>query len=196
MGKLALVKDLPPPLPDDDSLKALAVTNRRRAYEMLVRKYRDKIFYHGYYILKDSQEAFDVAQEVFIRSYQEDKLWDEDFRIKAWLFRVCTNLCYNIVRDKKRRGGILENLGHERRSNSEVLLAVDAVLGREMTQQMGRALSRIPLDHRNILLLRYWDDLSYAEIAEVLDVKMGTVMSRLSRAKTALAEVLAEENLA
>jgi len=196
MGKLALVKDVQPQALGDDDLKALAAVNARRAYDLLVRKYRDKIFYHAYYILKDAQEAFDVTQEVFIRSYQESKLFADDFRIKAWLFRVCTNLCYNIVRDKKRRGGILESVGQEGRRSSEVLLAVDAVLDREMSQQMARALTRLPLAHRNILLLRYWDDLSYAEIAEVLGVKMGTVMSRLSRAKTALTEVLAQEQLA
>ena len=193
MGKLSLVKEIQPQTLADDELKALGTVNARRAYDLLVRKYREKIFYHAYYILKDSQEAFDVTQEVFIRSYQEPKLFDDDFRIKPWLFRVCTNLCYNIVRDKKRRGGILENVVQERRGSAEVLLAVDAVLNREMSQQMSRALARLPLAHRNILLLRYWDDLSYAEIADVLGVKMGTVMSRLSRAKTALTEVLGQE---
>ncbi|MCK6526421.1 RNA polymerase sigma factor [Myxococcota bacterium] len=196
MGKLSLVKDVPPQAVHDDEVKAVAAVNTRRAYDLLVRKYREKIFYHAFYILKDAQEAFDVTQEVFIRSYQEPKLFCEDFRIKPWLFRVCTNLCYNIVRDKKRRGGILETVGEEKRGSSEVLLAVDAVLDREMSRQMARALHTLPLAHRNILLLRYWDDLSYAEIAEVLGVKMGTVMSRLSRAKSALSEVLAQEQIA
>lgn len=196
MGKLSLVNEVQPQTVGDEELKALSAVNSRRAYDLLVRKYREKIFYHAYYILKDSQEAFDVTQEVFIRSYQEAKLFAEDFRIKPWLFRVCTNLCYNIIRDKKRRGGILETVGHERRRSADVLLAVDAVLDREMSRQMARSLQRLPLAHRNILLLRYWDDLSYAEIAEVLGVKMGTVMSRLSRAKTALTEVLAQEQLA
>lgn len=196
MGKLSLVTEPLPQTFTDDEVKSLAAVHPKRAHEILVRKYREKIFYHAWYILKDGQEAFDVAQEVFVRAWQEPKLFEAEFRIKPWLFRVCTNLCYNIVRDRKRRGGILETAFHERRGNPETLSAVDAVLEREMSQQMARSLGKLGLDHRNILLLRYWDDLSYNEIAEVLDVKIGTVMSRLSRAKTALADVLGEERSA
>jgi RNA polymerase sigma-70 factor (ECF subfamily) len=108
------------------------------------------------------------------------------------LFRVCTNLCYNIVRDKKRRGGILENLGRQKISDRPPS-AADHATHREMSGQMVVAMERLSMAHRTILLLKYWDDLSYLEISEVLDIKLGTVMSRLSRAKEKLAEVLSEE---
>jgi len=170
----------------DEDLKAIALVNRKRAYGLLVDRYRDRLFYHALYILKDSEEALDVSQEVFIRSFNENKAFDPDFKIKAWLFRVCTNLCYNIVRDKKRRTNILENLGRQETSVPKRDQA-DLTSHREMSEQMQLALDQLTLAHKTILLLKYWDDLSYLEISEVLDIKLGTVMSRLSRAKEKLA---------
>jgi len=189
---MAVVAKSNPRAERDEDLKAIALVNRKRAYDLLIQRYREKIFYHALYILKDPQEAMDVAQEVFIRSFKETKAFDPDFKIKAWLFRVCTNLCYNIVRDKKRRTGILENLGrqdiHPAPKN-----AADHTEQREMTARMAAAMDQLSIAHRTILLLKYWDDLSYLEISEVLDIKLGTVMSRLSRAKEKLSLVLERE---
>jgi len=176
----------------DEDLKAIALVNRKRAYGMLVERYRDKLFYHALYILKDSEEARDVTQEVFIRSFNERKAFDPDFKIKAWLFRVCTNLCYNIVRDKKRRTGILENLGRQQ-TDPPKKDAVDLACHQEMSAKMQLALDQLSLAHKTILLLKYWNDLSYLEISEVLDIKLGTVMSRLSRAKEKLASTLEQQ---
>jgi RNA polymerase sigma-70 factor (ECF subfamily) len=159
----------------------------------VVRKYRDRIYYHALYITKDSQEAFDVAQDVFVRGYHEHRLFEHGFRIKAWLFRVCTNRCYNIVRDKHRRGGILDRLGKQTEVLQRHHKAIDDVLARELSEGMARALDQLSLDHRTILTLRYFNDLSYQEIADTLQIKLGTVMSRLSRAKVRLHEILQEE---
>ena len=173
----------------DEDLKAIALVNRKRAYGMLIERYRDRLFYHALYILKDSEEALDVTQEVFIRSFNERKAFEPDFKIKAWLFRVCTNLCYNIVRDKKRRSGILENLGRQQ-TDPPKKDAVDLAVHQEMSLKMQVALDQLSLAHKTILLLKYWNDLSYLEISEVLGIKLGTVMSRLSRAKEKLASTL------
>ena len=172
----------------DEEIKSTASRDRNRAFDLLVRKYRDRIYYHALYITKDSQEAFDVAQDVFVRGYHEPRLFDEEFQTKAWLFRVCTNRCYNIVRDKHRRGGILDRLGKQDEVLREQHRAIDSVLQRELSEEMRAALSALSDEHRAILILRYYDDLSYQEIADTLQIKLGTVMSRLSRAKVRLAE--------
>ena len=192
MNRMAVVATNNPRAEKDEDLKAIALVNRKRAYDMLIQRYREKIFYHALYILKDPQEAMDVAQEVFIRSFNESKAFDPDFKTKAWLFRVCTNLCYNIVRDKKRRTGILENLGRQN-IHPPPKNAADHTAHREMSFRMAAAMDQLSLAHRTILLLKYWDDLSYLEISEVLDIKLGTVMSRLSRAKEKLSLILERE---
>src|SRR5687768_14271404 len=75
------------PSVDDSDIKEVAEHNRRRAFELVVRKYREKLFQHALYMLKDSQEAFDVTQETLIRAYQEPNFFELDFKIKPWLFR-------------------------------------------------------------------------------------------------------------
>lgn len=179
--------------PGDEDIARLARTDRDAAFDLLVRKYRKRIYYHALYICKDSEEAFDVAQDVFVRAYHEDRIFDEGFRAKAWLFRVCTNRCYNIVRDKTRRGGILERLGKQTQALQEQHKAIDQVVARELSEGMAKAMDKLSPEHRTILLLRYYDDLSYQEIADTLQIKLGTVMSRLSRAKARLHHILEDQ---
>jgi len=190
---LSLVPRHEAQLPDDDAIAEIAANDRDRAFDLLVRKYRDRIYYHALYICKDSEEAFDVAQDVFVRGYHEPRLFEEGFRAKAWLFRVCTNRCYNIVRDRNRRRGILERLGKASEGLKQSHLAINTVLDKELSAGMGQAIDQLSSDHQNILMLRYYHDLSYEEIADTLQVKLGTVMSRLSRAKVRLHQVLTQE---
>ncbi len=174
----------------DEEIKAIARQDRRSAYDLATRKFRDRLFYHAYYITKDYQEAYDVVQEVFIRAMRERRFFDAEFRMKAWLFRVTSNLCFNLVRDRKRRGAILETVPRERNSRAD---QVEKVFAGERREEVMAALEHMTRDHREILVLRYYDDLSYAEIADVLGIKLGTVMSRLSRARCRLLVVM-EDN--
>lgn len=175
----------------DDEIKRVADRDRQSAMDLVIRKYRERLFYHALYIVKDWEEAYDVVQEVFIRAIREPGFFDDGFRMKAWLFRVTSNLCFNLVRDRKRRGAILEA---NPRPSHRAADQVDRVFAGERRDQVLRAIDKMSDDHREILLLRYYDDLSYAEIAEVLDIKLGTVMSRLSRARCRLLKVMEEQD--
>jgi RNA polymerase sigma-70 factor (ECF subfamily) len=171
-------------------IKQLAVQNKRLAMEMVIHKYRERLFYHAGSIVKDWHEAYDVVQEVFIRAMRETRFFLPEFRMKAWLFRVTSNLCFNMVRDRKRRGAILEGMHKLDRAHADQL---DRVFHGERRDEVLAAVDTMTPDHREILLLRYYDDLSYAEIAEVLEVKLGTVMSRLSRARSRLLDAMGED---
>lgn len=184
---LRLVEAEQPNTWSEDDLKALARDNRRAAVDVMVRKFRERLYYHALYIVKSQDEAYDIVQEVFIRAIREPRLFEDDFRIRAWLFRVTSNLCFNQVRDRNRRGAILDAAPRE---DSAMAGQMDRVLQGEQRGEVLAAIDQLTEEHREILLLRYYDDLSYAEIAEVLNIKLGTVMSRLSRARTRLAEVM------
>lgn len=175
---------------DDQDLKSLAVKNRRAAVDAIVRRYRDRILHHALYVLKDPQEAFDVTQEVFIKAMRETRFFDAEFKTKAWLFRVTSNLCFNIVRDRRRRSAILEN--HLPKNTTTEADQLDLVFSDERQKEILLAMDQLTEEHREILTLRYYSDLSYGEISDVLGIKLGTVMSRLSRAKSRLMEVLGE----
>lgn len=174
---------------DDEDIKRLARTNKRAAVDAVVRRYRDRILHHALYVLKDYQEAVDVTQEVFIKAMREPRLFDGEFRVKAWLFRVTSNLCFNIVRDRRRRFNILDAMPKVEAYQADQM---DRVVGDERQVVILGAMDQLTGEHKEILSLRYYSDLSYNEIADVLGIKLGTVMSRLSRAKGRLVEVLDE----
>lgn len=186
----ALLKLIHPPgLVDDDTIKAIADTDRQRAIGLIVAKFRDRLFNHALHIVKNQQEAYDVVQEVFIKAMRETRFFLPDFKMKAWLYRVTSNLCFNIRRDKKRRGAILQTM---QRATSTAPRQFDHVFSDQRQEKILAAMDNLTTDHREILTLRYYSDLSYAEIAETLDIKLGTVMSRLSRAKGRLMEVIGD----
>jgi RNA polymerase sigma-70 factor (ECF subfamily) len=174
---------------DDEAIKKLAYRDRRIAIDLTVRKYRDRILHHALYVVKDYQEAYDVCQEVFIKAMREPRFFENEFKMKAWLFRVTSNLCFNIVRDRRRRTDILDAMPKLRELDADQF---ETLFSDEQQKNILEAMDQLTDEHREILTLRYYSDLSYVEIAEVLGIKLGTVMSRLSRAKTRLMEVLDE----
>lgn len=178
---------------DDDAIKQIALTQRSRAMDLVVRKYGTQLQSHARNILKDPQLAADACQEVFIKCMHEARFFDPEFRMRAWLYRVTTNLCLNMVRDRRRRGDLIEQHMRVRSSAPD---QVDRVLNGQQQRSLLTAMDSLTQDHRQILLRRYYDDLSYNELSSVLDVKLGTVMSRLSRARTALLEVIDQAPLA
>ena len=168
-------------------IKELARHDRKRAVHIMIQKYRESLLYHAICIVKDRDEAYDLVQEVFIRAIREERLFTPDFRIKAWLYRVTSNLCFNLVRNKKRRSAILDAAKMSDRSDAD---QIADIFSDERRVEVLRAISTLSEEHQNILMMRYYNDLSYKELSEVLDVKLGTVMSRLSRARSKLLEVL------
>lgn len=176
-------------LPDDDEIKRVARSDRRAAADLLVRRYRDALFHHAAWIVKDWEEAVDVAQEVFIKAMREPRFFEPDFKMKAWLYRVTSNLCFNLVRDRRRRSAILETVPRDTADGAD---QPEVVFQSERQERILAAMDRLSEDHREILMLRYYSDLSYAEISDALGIKLGTVMSRLSRAKGTLVEYLGD----
>lgn len=189
MGHLRVIETRQPSTWSEEDFKALAREDKRLAMDMVIRRFRERLYYHALYIVKSPDEAYDVVQEVFIRAIREPRFFDEDFRIRAWLFRVTSNLCFNQVRDRNRRGAILDAAPREDSVSGDQM---QSVFEGEQRGEVLAAMDQLSEEHKDILLLRYYDDLSYAEIADVLGIKLGTVMSRLSRARTRLAEIMGQ----
>ena len=174
------------------SIKRLSRVNQQAADETLIRTYQRRLHRHANYILRNNEEAYDVTQEVLVRALRETRRYDNDFKIKAWLYRVTSNLCFNRLRDSKRRRTILDSM--DQQSNQPASQSAH-VFARQQHHQIAAAIEQLSFDHQAILTLRYYQDLSYAEIATALDIKLGTVMSRLSRARKQLSNVLLSTEL-
>jgi len=173
--------------PDPHELTTLARRDRQAAMSHVVRRHRARLEGRARSILKDADLSSDAVQEVFVRAWNEERFFDEGFRRGAWLYRVTTNLCFNRIRDRRRREDILA-ARPPREPNRAV--QTDVVQQSDRARVVARAMEGLTPDHRRILHERYMNDRTYKEIAEHLGLKLGTVMSRLARARSALAQAL------
>lgn len=169
----------------DATIKALALRSRAAAMEEVVRKYHNPLLHHAMYLTRNYEEAVDVCQDTFIKAMREPRFFDDEFKIKPWLFRVVSNQCFNQVRNRRRRNEIMVANPSAQATHAS---QVEEIFEGERQGRILEALARLTPDHQEILTLRYYSDLSYAEIADTLQIALGTVMSRISRAKGRLME--------
>ena len=181
--------------PDDQALVERCRQGDLGAFEPLVEKYRERVWRLAYNYVHDREEAQDVAQEAFVRAWQALASFRGQSAFYTWLFRIVVNVATDRVRQRAARGrafgtDIVPEADWER-------VLVDPRLGpgevahrHQQQERIQQALRALPERHRTIIMLSDLEGLSYREIAEVLDIPMGTVMSRLHNARKRLREVL------
>jgi RNA polymerase sigma-70 factor (ECF subfamily) len=168
---------------DDAEIATLAKSDRRRALSALVAKYRRPLYRHAFHMLHNSEEAYEITQEVFLRAHKESRLFDVDFHIKGWLYRVTANLSLKHIRSRRVRAMFV--LKRPEPQKESVAPVTDAIAG-QVRAEVAEALQELPPRFRQLVVLRYFDDLSYKEIADTMKMPIGSVMSGLSRARDRL----------
>jgi RNA polymerase sigma-70 factor (ECF subfamily) len=179
----------------DENLVSAAQSGEREAFAQLVRRYEDQVFTMSLRMLSHREDARDLAQEIFLTVYESLAEFRGDSLFKTWIYRITVNRC----RDELRRRRTVK---HTRPGSLEGPdgVALDPP-GREPTPEAGArgretealiadAMERLPAELREIIVLRDVQDLAYEEMAGVLGVPVGTVRSRLNRARSQLAELL------
>jgi len=165
------------------------------AFERLVEKYRQRVWRLAFQILRDREEAQDVAQEAFVRVFQSLPAFRGQSAFYTWMFRIVVNLAM----DRQRQRGVRARaLGGEavpeeewQRTLPDPAAGPDARATRaEERELVRRALDSLPPNHRTIIMLSDIEGLTYREIAEVLKIPLGTVMSRLFNARKRLRALL------
>jgi RNA polymerase sigma-70 factor (ECF subfamily) len=158
----------------------------------LVDQHYESVFRFAYRLSGTSHEAEDISQQAFLDAQRKlDTLRDPD-KVRAWLFMIVRNLYRRQIRDRVTHGEValevlVEPVDQKRGSDKQIEQSLDS----ESLQQV---LNELPEEFRSVLLLFYFRELSYREIAEQLDVQIGTVMSRLSRGKKQLRERITPES--
>jgi RNA polymerase sigma-70 factor (ECF subfamily) len=165
------------------------------AFEPLVEKYKRKVFRLAHQVLRDQEEALDVAQEAFVKAYRALPAFKGDSAFYTWLFRITMNVALDRKRQRMARAKSLggEDVAPEeweRTASSTEPGPEDVATGVERRERIKSALDSLSEPHRNIIILSDIEGLQYREIAEVLGIPMGTVMSRLHHARKRLREVL------
>ncbi len=153
------------------------------AYAEIFTRHRERAFALAFQYLRDREDAKDVVQEAFIKAYQNLKHFETGRSFGPWLLTIVRNLCIDLIRKRKHESpdGLPEVLPDRRGSPAD---------GSVLKQEVWAALSRLSPQHREIIFLRDYQGHSYNEIAEILRIPLGTVMSRLHHARRSLMAVL------
>lgn len=158
----------------------------RTAYSILVRRHQASLHRHLARMVGSQDEALDLTQETFLRAWQALAQWEPGAQFRTWLFRIASNAALDVLRRRKTVQFVPMDDAFE---------AADAGAGPERLAQgaqqlrlLQAALARLTPEHREVLLLREIEDMSYEEIGRVLALTEGTVKSRLARARAALIE--------
>ena len=179
---------------EDAQLVERCLEGDERAYRTLVEKYQRRIYTVAFGILRNQEDAMDVTQDAFVKVHRNLPKFEGTSSFYTWLYRIVVNLCI----DRKRRAKKAVNVDYddaishqEQPHQSGPTLASVSIAGpakelarKELREKMQLALDKLSPDHREILVLREFEGLAYEEIAEILNVAKGTVMSRLFHART------------
>jgi RNA polymerase sigma-70 factor (ECF subfamily) len=175
---------------DTDELQLIerAVAGDERAFAELVTRYQTAVYNLAYRMLGDAGEAEDAAQEVFLRIYRRLATYNADHRFSTWVLSIASHYCIDLLRRKRPWLVPLENISNWMRARSRGPEA--AALAVEQQDIVRGLLAKLPEHYRLVLLLRYWHDLGYEEIAQVVDLPVSTIKARLHRARNALAALV------
>lgn len=176
---------------DEAKLIDQALEGDADAFEQLVVQHQDRLFASMFQVTHSAEEAEDVVQEAFVRAYLKLDTFQRNSRFFTWLYRIAFNSA--LSRRRKKRASLSldqtrEVLGSE--PTDDVDAPDERLLRGERVDLVRAALDRLSAEHRTILVLREMENCAYEDIAEVLSISIGTVRSRLSRARTQLRNTL------
>lgn len=166
------------------------------AFGDLVMRYERDVFNLTYRMLNNRGEAEDAAQEAFLRAYANLDRYDQQRSFKTWLLSIASNHCIDRIRRRRLTWLSLEEpLPPHPALTSDAPNPEDATLDHERSAEIQKLLDELSPDYRVAVVLRYWYDYSYAEIAEMLGTTESAIKSRLFRARQALAAQLESRSL-
>jgi RNA polymerase sigma-70 factor, ECF subfamily len=179
---------------DDQKLIDDCLTGNPAAFGELVSRYQDRLYNTVLRLLDYPEDARDVVQESFLHAYQSLHSFKGDARFFTWLYRIAVNTAISLKRKRKmllrlqpttEGNGILEPLDPHEANRPDHAMEMA-----EQEKQVHEALGRLSVEHRSVLILKDMEGLKYEEMAEILQVPVGTIRSRLHRARMEMRDIL------
>ena len=173
---------------EDKDLVSRTLAGDTRSYEELVRRYERLVGRILYPYARRETSVEDLVQETFLRAYDRLETFNPEYRFKTWLLAIANNLGVDTLRRRREVVEFNQDVHGGSAGGAEA-----AALESDRAQAVQQAIESLPETYGVPLILRYTEDMSYAEIAEILDVTVAAVKSRLFRARNMLAEKLQDE---
>ena len=177
-----------------------AVEGDIESFEKLIKIYEKRIYNICLRLLKDQEEAYDAAQEVCIKIWKQLSQFKGDSKFSTWVYRIATNTCIDLLRKQKKRENEVTLFTDDEEQEERLTDLTDIwkdmseqLAGDELRSVIWQGIQELKVDHRMVIVLRDVEGKSYDEIANALGVSIGTIKSRLSRARQQLKKML-EQN--
>jgi RNA polymerase sigma-70 factor (ECF subfamily) len=182
----------------DAALMLRAKRGDRAAFAALVEKYKQPVMNFVFRSLRDEIEAEDLAQNVFLQAYKSRARYRQTAKFSTWLFTIARNLCLNEIRRRSRHPAESIEEAHaehedqprQQYEDKSQIAPPDKLLHGELAQKIEEALAGLPENQRTAILLCRQDELSYEEIAEILDCSLSATKSLIHRGRETLKEKL------
>ena len=188
-------------LMDDSAVVTTFLGGEERAFEELVVRYQTRLLNFIYRTVGDRERAEDLVQEVFIRVYRHLHRFDRSKKFSTWVYTIASNLAKNELRNRSRNPLVLFQTVKKNWQDEDRPLEFedsstrpdDMFRKRHLRQVVEESVAKLPEHHRDVFVLRELEGKSYEEIAEITGCNLGTVKSRLNRARNSFAEIVAPE---
>jgi RNA polymerase sigma-70 factor (ECF subfamily) len=159
----------------------------RETFEGIVREYDRKIFNAVYRLVDNYEDAMDITQTVFLKAYEKFNLYDPSYKLFSWLYKIAINESINHVKSRKRTVQLDPRLVSQEKNPEE------NVLQKKLVDRLQEALRTLKLDYRIVVVMKYFLELSYNDISDMLDIPVKTVKSRLFTARALLRNILVKQ---
>ncbi|NSW75749.1 MAG: sigma-70 family RNA polymerase sigma factor [Candidatus Atribacteria bacterium] len=187
---------------EDREIVREVLNGKKELFALLIHRYEDKIFNYIYYMVKQKEEAEDLAQTTFVKAFFALRQYNRAYEFSTWIYTIARNVCLDYFRKRKKEDVDLSlNVTVSEDGDTEMgeLIEEDhspdplrTILNEELRGKIEKAIERLPVKLREIVVLRHLEDCSYEEIAQIMDLPVGTVKSYLHRARKKLKEWLEE----
>ncbi|MBU8920388.1 MAG: sigma-70 family RNA polymerase sigma factor [Bacteroidales bacterium] len=186
---------------EDANLVERCLKGDEKAFEELLVKYRGPVFSICMRMVKNPMDAEDLAQDVFIRTFNVLDRYNPSYPFSSWLYRITSNLCIDFIR--RRKSGVVSLDEPVSGSDGEMSRQIPAdtidpdreMENREMMEVLEQAIADLPEHYRIIVILRHQEQLSYEEISDNLGIPLGTVKARIHRARNMIKEIFTSKGM-
>lgn len=185
---------------DENDLLEKCKAGNRNAFSELVERYQSKIINMAYGMLSDQEDAYDAAQEVFIKVYRNLDSFEGKSSFSTWIYRITVNVCNDILRKRQRKISAISIFSSSDDDEEKVIEIKDdaptpheAVEMTETQIEVRNAIASLSDEYKTVITLFDIEGLSYDEISSIINCPVGTVKSRLNRARGALRKKLSEK---
>lgn len=183
----------------DSDLIQRAINGDESAYKQLMENYRGAIYNLLYKMVHNREETEDLVQEAFMKAFKALPSFNEEYAFSTWLYKIAVNNCIDHIRKKRLKTYSLDKPirakdGELEREFPDVSMSPDkGILSREKSKLIAQAIDELPENYKTVIVLRHNEEKSYEEIAQILDIPLGTVKARIFRAREMLKKALKDK---